>query len=242
MLFAFCLGLLLLLLIVTFLRSFVDLEPRKVLEGVKWAVLGLTITGVIALALMRQISLAVGLGAILFSFLRRTGFPTFGGSQGKNQGTSHSDVETAFLRMTLDHETGDLDGEVLAGQLAGRRLSVLDLEQILDLRRQFLTSCSQSARMVEAFLDRRHPNWRTDSGAADDESPPPPVGSMTRKDALRILGLGDDASEANIRAAHHRLIALVHPDRGGSGELAALVNRARDVLLGVDPSGGRDGS
>ena len=49
--------------------------------------------------------------------------------------------------------------------------------------------------------------------------------------ARRILGLDDGASEDDIRAAYHRLIALVHPDRGGSGFLAAQVNRARDVLL-----------
>ncbi len=35
-----------------------------------------------------------------------------------------------------------------------------------------------------------------------------------------------------IRAAHPRLIAGVHPDRGGSAELARRVNAARDLLLG----------
>ena len=55
---------------------------------------------------------------------------------------------------------------------------------------------------------------------------------MTRDDAFRILGLSPDAGEDEIRAAHHRLIKVLHPDQGGSSLLAAQVNRARDLLLG----------
>jgi curved DNA-binding protein CbpA len=40
------------------------------------------------------------------------------------------------------------------------------------------------------------------------------------------------ASENDIKAAHHRLIASLHPDRGGTNYLAAKVNQARQVLLG----------
>ena len=35
-----------------------------------------------------------------------------------------------------------------------------------------------------------------------------------------------------IRAAPRRLIAGVHPDRGGSADLARRINAARDLLLG----------
>lgn len=50
-------------------------------------------------------------------------------------------------------------------------------------------------------------------------------------EARAILGVAPDADEAAIRAAHRRLVAGVHPDRGGSAELARRVNAARDVLL-----------
>ncbi len=51
-------------------------------------------------------------------------------------------------------------------------------------------------------------------------------------EARAILGLGKDASVAEIRAAHRRLMQAVHPDRGGSADLARRINAARDVLLG----------
>ena len=49
--------------------------------------------------------------------------------------------------------------------------------------------------------------------------------------ARRLLELPDGADAEAIRAAHRRLIARVHPDAGGSEELARRVNAARDVLL-----------
>jgi curved DNA-binding protein CbpA len=41
------------------------------------------------------------------------------------------------------------------------------------------------------------------------------------------------ASREDIQAAYRRLIQRVHPDHGGSSYLAARLNQARDVLLGV---------
>lgn len=55
--------------------------------------------------------------------------------------------------------------------------------------------------------------------------------SMPVEDARRLLGVSDGASLAEIREAHRRLISRVHPDRGGSAELANRVNVARDILI-----------
>ena len=46
-----------------------------------------------------------------------------------------------------------------------------------------------------------------------------------------MLGVGENATLEEIRAAHRRLIARVHPDIGGSQELAERVNLARDTLV-----------
>ena len=58
---------------------------------------------------------------------------------------------------------------------------------------------------------------------------------MSRDEACRVLGVAADASADDIRAAHRRLVARVHPDQGGSADLAGRVNAARDILLAELP-------
>lgn len=55
---------------------------------------------------------------------------------------------------------------------------------------------------------------------------------MSKEEALRILGLEPGASREEIIEAHRHLMARVHPDKGGSDELAQRINTARQVLLG----------
>ena len=54
---------------------------------------------------------------------------------------------------------------------------------------------------------------------------------MPAAEARRLLGIDEGASLADIRAAHRRLISRVHPDAGGSEDLAERVNAARDTLI-----------
>lgn len=54
---------------------------------------------------------------------------------------------------------------------------------------------------------------------------------MSAEEARRVLGVGPEAGEAEIREAYTRLMRAVHPDRGGSAGLAAQLNAARDRLL-----------
>ncbi len=55
--------------------------------------------------------------------------------------------------------------------------------------------------------------------------------NMNREQALEILGLDKNASDADIKAAHKELLKKVHPDQGGSKYLASQINRAKDLLL-----------
>lgn len=58
-----------------------------------------------------------------------------------------------------------------------------------------------------------------------------PANRMPKSEAAKLLGVSTDASSDSVLDAHRRLIAKVHPDAGGSAELAARINQARDTLL-----------
>lgn len=64
------------------------------------------------------------------------------------------------------------------------------------------------------------------------------VRPMDEIEARQLLGVGLNADAEEINAAHRRLIAQVHPDRGGTADLARRVNAARDLLLARMASGG----
>ena len=152
----------------------------------------------------------------------------------------NSDIETAYLRMRLDHDSGVLSGTVLQGQFEGRNLEELSLEDLMGLLRECRVNDPQSATVLETYLDRIHgADWRgTGGGAGSGEAgsgeggrAAGAGGSMTRDQAYEVLGLQPGASEAEIRDAHRKLLMANHPDKGGSTFIAAQINQAKDVLL-----------
>ena len=148
-----------------------------------------------------------------------------GASPGPTPGQT-SEVETAFLRMQLDHDTGEMDGTVLRGRYEGCGLRGLGLEELLELLHE-CRSDRQSMAVLEAYLDRIHDGWRARRG------PPPGPSSdgMNEDEARAVLGVGPDATREEIVQAHRRLMQRLHPDRGGSDYLAAKLNAAKDLLL-----------
>lgn len=146
-----------------------------------------------------------------------------------------SRVRTDFVVMTLDHDTGEMDGEVLAGAFRGKRLQDLNLDELLELREECDRDDREAFDLVEAYLDRTHgPDWR--SHARTDrpdghERGTPGQGSMSHAEAYEILGLQPGAPREQIIDAHRRLMQRLHPDRGGSAYLASAINRAKDLLL-----------
>ena len=87
--------------------------------------------------------------------------------------------------------------------------------------------------MLEAYLDRMHGDaWRDAADAAGGSTPPPAGGAMAEGEAREILGVGPEATREEIVDAHRRLMQKVHPDRGGSTYLAAMINQAKQMLLG----------
>ena len=147
-------------------------------------------------------------------------------------GGKTSTVQSKYIRMTLNHDTGDLNGEVLAGQFEGMTLDQMNLEALL----QLLQECQddeESVALLQAYLDRAYSNtWQQQAGTQGRQQNASTSSEMSRNEALQILGLSSGASEAEIIEAHRRLMQKLHPDRGGSAYLAARINLAKDVLLG----------
>ena len=138
-----------------------------------------------------------------------------------------SSVRTSMLDMWLDHDDGSMDGTVLSGDLAGRQLSDLALPELLELLGVCVSANDQSAALLMAYLDRVHPQWREQDSQGGKSSS---SASMSRADALDVLGLKEGATEREIRAAYRRMMKKHHPDNGGSAYLAARINEANDVL------------
>ncbi len=142
-----------------------------------------------------------------------------------------SAVDTRFVAMTLDHDTGDLSGTVREGAFAGRTLASLSFPEAVDLWRHAAAEDPDSASVLEGWMDRVHgDDWR--QRAAGDGAGRGAAGPMNEAEALEVLGLQAGASADDIRAAHRRLMMANHPDRGGSTWVAAKINEAKDFLLG----------
>lgn len=155
------------------------------------------------------------------------------GTQASGPAAQTSTVEARFVRMSMHHDSGEIEGMVLEGRFRGARLEELDQTQLLELLRECRTADEESARLIEAYLDRRHEGWREAHASAGNSTgdAASDTSGMSVDEALQILGLEPGAGEEDIIAAHRRLMQKMHPDRGGSVWLAARINQAKDRLL-----------
>ena len=147
-----------------------------------------------------------------------------------------STVQSDYLSMTLNLDSGEMDGEILQGQFQGQRLQSLSLQQLLMLLQE-LQHDQDSLSLLIAYLERNHEDWREQADAAqgdyDEQSSPSSAnGKMSKQEAYEILGLPQGADKQDIIKSHRRLMQKLHPDHGGSTYLAARINLAKDVLLG----------
>ena len=201
---------------------------RKISAWVVLAAAGL-------LAIRGQVLLAAPLMVVGSILLRRFGglgaqFP--GGGASKREGQK-SRVRTSALAMELDHDTGEMEGEVLSGRFAGRLLSSLSLDEVMQFRLECEEAGPQTSALMESYLDRYHPDWREREGVESEAGQKGASGSseMSREEALEILGLAYGATREEIRKAHKALMKQFHPDHGGSSYLASKINQAKDLLL-----------
>lgn len=211
-----------------FLFRWLSRQPPRVHAQLSMILLSL---GLLVLVLSGRAHWLLAVVAALLPFLR--GWLSGRGApkpKAEPAGGQTSTVHSKYLRMTLDHDSGDINGEVLAGRFAGKSLDRLDLDALL----QLLDECrddDESLALLQAYLEREHgDSWQQAAGAERQAGASAP-GEMSRAEAFEVLGLPPEASEAEIIDAHRRLMQKLHPDRGGSAYLAATINLAKETLL-----------
>ncbi|MGB8901227.1 MAG: DnaJ domain-containing protein, partial [Methylocella sp.] len=174
-----------------------------------------------------------GLGAWLLG-LRGGSLSRMFKSHGGPRTRKVSCVRSAMIEMELDHGTGKMRGTVLAGPDEGKSLDAMTRPQCEALHDLCCRDDPEGARLMEAYLDRRFAGWRT---AAQNQRHPGRghaggrAGTMSEDEAYEVLGLQKGASDEEVARSHRSLMKKLHPDHGGSTDLAARVNEAKDVLM-----------
>ncbi|WP_350334642.1 DnaJ domain-containing protein [Coralliovum pocilloporae] len=211
------------------LSWFLKSSPQTIAKSMKRLV-GVGVLGVAGwLTLTGRWMMAAPLAIFALGLLGRGGFSI---NTTPRSGQT-STVRSAALEMELDHDSGAIEGRVLAGQYEGSPLNTLSSEDLKSLWAE-ISSDPESRALLEAYLDRRSSGWREDfeADAATGQGGATRSGPMTKEEAYQILGLSPGSGEAEIREAHRRLMKRMHPDQGGSTFLASKINEAKDILIG----------
>src|SRR6516225_9182195 len=137
---------------------FVNADPARLARGLKVTGIVIAVVAVATLAVSGRLAALLMPLAMLMPLLIRVRSvldryrPPAGGQT--------STVATPFLRMTLDHDTGSMTGTVLRGNFSGMRIEELGPADLLALLRECRAEDEEGARLLEAYLDRLHPDWR----------------------------------------------------------------------------------
>lgn len=206
---------------------------RKVARSLRWIFGGLIGAATALLLLRGQVGIASVTGYLAFTVLKFGRLGPWSFESDELGEDNQSSVRSRYIVMTLDHDSGTVEGRVIAGAFRGADLMELGEDDTRLLLRE-VASDPDSLALLETWLDKNRPGWREYFGQADA-----PAGDSGRSsnnanadaEAYEILGLAPGATVAEIREAHRKLMMGVHPDQGGSTYLAARINAAKDRLL-----------
>ncbi|MEP1442824.1 MAG: DnaJ domain-containing protein [Hyphomicrobiales bacterium] len=228
-------GALLLAIVYLGLRLFSRSEPKALAKLFRQLLaVGAFVAAIILVFTSRYAVLSLPVGLVGLGLLLGWRWP-FKRGAGSNAGAGKtSSVNTDYFEMTLNHQTGQMDGRIKKGDHEDDRLSNLSPEQLKVLYEEVLDQGDpNSLSLLEAYLDGVIATWREDFEVDADTRHRRTSGSgtITEEEAYEILGLAPGAGRDSIVAAHRRLMMKIHPDRGGSTALAAKINEAKDFLL-----------
>lgn len=224
-------GIVALVLVLWLLHAFSRSDPQKMARALKAAGGIAALMVALLLGLRGSFFLAMSFGIFGLGLLGWMPFgPAGPGARTQKSAGQVSRVKSTFVEMELDHDTGAMTGQFLAGRYKRMSLDALDIPALVGVLPGI---DDESQALLMAYLDRREPGWRQhaqgDTGAGWGR--PSGGGKMTDEEAYQILGVQPGASPEDIGRAHRTLMKKLHPDQGGSTFLAARVNEAKDILL-----------
>lgn len=224
-------------------------NPQTFTRYFFFALIGIFILLLFALAITGRLHWLFALLAGLLPWLRRL-LPilrlapllrAFGGMtrmDARSSAGQSSNVHSQFLSMQLNHDSGEISGEVVQGEFIGQSLRQLSNHQL----KRLLSECQvdkDSYALLCSYLNYRlGGDWQSQFGMDEQASEgeqkngePTSEQAMNYEEALDILDLHDPINKEDIVKAHRSMMQKFHPDRGGSNYLAAKINEAKAYLL-----------
>jgi len=231
------------------LRHLFRQNPQTFTRYFFFALIGIFTLFLFVLAITGRLHWLFALLAGLLPWLRRLSpllrltplLRMFGGMTRMDAGPSAgqtSNVHSQFFSMQLNHDSGEISGEVVQGEFIGHYLRQLTNYQL----QQLLAECradKDSYALLCSYLNYRlGSDWQSQFGMDDQanggektEYHSASEQAMNYQEALDILGLHDPINKGDIVKAHRSMMQKFHPDRGGSNYLAAKINEAKVYLL-----------
>ena len=137
------------------------------------------------------------------------------------------------VELATDRNSGRRVARMIGGPHAGAVLDSIGLDGCLAVLAACRGPDPGGALLLEAYLDSRSAGWRPTRETDHDAGPrrTRATGGMTEEQAYQLLGLGSGAPRDAVVSAHRSLMKKWHPDQGGTADLAARANEAKEVLL-----------
>lgn len=151
---------------------------------------------------------------LLFSLARKQNFAT-------------PEFCTPYLNVKLQFGNQvNLEGSVIDGPHAGKNLNELGNDDLVELANFYKEKCKRSYYLILVLLQKSGSNqYHQQQQGVEDNT------SITRQEAIQVLGLADEFTDEDVKLAHRKLIQKLHPDKGGNAWLASRINLAKETLL-----------
>ena len=135
-------------------------------------------------------------------------------------------INTAYIKIKINLQTGHVQGEIIQGLHEGKRLENLTEQELFELESYYKDKDKKSYFLIRAIIQKA-----AFQQAGSDQSYAGSSIQPSVDEALQILGLPKNPTKKDIVRAHKSLMQKLHPDRGGNDYLAAQINNAKERLI-----------